>query len=305
MSRRVLVVAPFALWSLLGLLGLFHYVQGYDLYRGFAPPRPPRGVATGKRVTASFPSTALGQRRSVEVQLPPGYAQAAAAGRRFPVVYLLHGNPGNASQLFRIGAADVAEDTLLARGRVRPMILVVPDGRSSGFGAHTEWANARAGRWESFLLEVVRFIDAHFATLADRRHRVLAGLSEGGFAAANVALHRVHTFGGFQSWSGYFRETSTGPFQGLPARTIAANSPALYAPRLARMIRRLGLQAFLYQGTQQRHGAGEIRAFAAELRAAGAHVGVGLYGGGHDWALWRAQMPHMLELANRWFGATA
>jgi enterochelin esterase-like enzyme len=294
-----------ALWIGLGLFGTFRYVHGYWLFRGFPPPRTPAGLAKGTRSTLHFHSVALHHDRFADVYLPPGYRSQVAAGRRFGVLYLLHGNPGQPAQLFRIGAAATVADTLIARRRIAPMILVVPDGRSSGYGAHTEWADAGAGAFDRYLVDVVRATDRHYATIADRRHRALAGLSEGAFGAANVTLHHLSVFGAFQSWSGYFTETAKGPFAGATQARLAANSPASYVPRLAPVVRRLGLRAFLYQGMAQRSGTAEIRSFAAELRAAGVQVGLGLYRGGHDWGLWRRQLPHMLEVADGWFAPPA
>ena len=299
-SPRAVRLLVLAVWLGVGLVGTYRPVHGYWLFRGFPPPRTPAGVARGTRTTLRFFSPALHRERSADVYLPPGYARLAAAGRRFGVLYLLHGNPGQPVQFFRIAAAATVADTLLAQRRIEPLILVAPDGRSAGFGARTEWADAGAGAFERYLLDVVRATDRRFATVPDRGHRTLAGLSEGGFGAANVALHHLSTFGAFQSWSGYFTATAKGAFAGARPAELDANSPAAYVPRLAPAVRRLGLRAFLYQGVGQRSGTGAIRAFAARLRAAGARVGLGLYRGGHDWGLWRRQLPHMLQLASRW-----
>src|SRR5512135_400894 len=77
-----------------GGIGVFRYVDNYWTYRGFAPAHDAafvkvHGTATRFYVT----SPALGGRRQpVDVYLPPGYAQHP--GRRYPVLYLLHGVPG-------------------------------------------------------------------------------------------------------------------------------------------------------------------------------------------------------------------
>jgi enterochelin esterase-like enzyme len=305
MGLRAVVAAAALAWALLGIFGVFRYVQAYWLYRGFAPPVTPRGVAAGRLLTRAFSSPALHARSAIDVYLPPGYRQAVAMGRRFPVVYLLHGEPGQPNNFFFIGDLHVAENVLLARHRIRPMILVAPSGRSARFGAETEWANTRAGNFEDYVLDVVRYTDAHFATIPDRRDRVLAGLSEGGFGAANIALRHLAVFGGFQSWSGYFRESPTGPFAHASPAQVRANSPLAYVPALAPTIRRLGLHAYVYAGRADRSGARQLLQFAPVLRAAGTHVTFSLYHGGHDWGLWRREGPHMLSVANRWFTAAS
>ena len=81
------------------------------------------------------------------------------------------------------------------------------------------------GRYESFVLDVVRAVDARWRTVPDRAHRVLAGNSEGAYAAANLALRHPATFGAFEGWSGYYRQTRTGVFKHASAARLRANSP--------------------------------------------------------------------------------
>jgi enterochelin esterase-like enzyme len=293
---RSIVIAAAVAWLVAGGVGAYLYVHRYWLYRGFPPPVTPAGVATGTPVRVSFFSRALGRRASYLVYLPAGYDRAVRAGRRFPAMYILHGHPGHAANVLQVGAAGRDLDVLMDRHRVRPMLLVIPEGRR----ADTEWANASAGPWESFVLDVVHDVDHRFATIANRRDRLLAGLSEGAYGALNVTLHNLAVFGNVQVWSGYFVQTGPQAFVGASPALLAANSPADYVPRLAPEIHRLGLNAFLYGGLADRRSS-KLLPFVAELRATGAHVQWGMYPGAHDWALWRRQLPHMLEVANSWF----
>ena len=58
----------------------------------------------------------------------------------------------------------------------------------------------------------------------------------------------------------------------MPASVLRANSPAYVAPRVAPLIRRLGLHAFVYQGTHDDVALGVARALVRELRSEGATV---------------------------------
>lgn len=268
----------------------------------FAPPATPPGVPRGALDTLGFFSPALHRRDAALVYLPPGYRRAAAAGHRFPVLYVLHGTPGDATSIFDGGWAGRDANVLLADHRIRRTIIVAPYGRY-GRANETEWANGRRGRYLSYIADVVRAVDDRLSTIRARSARVLAGDSEGAFGATNVALHDLSLFGAFQSWSGYFHETPAGTFAGAGPGTIAANSPADYVPLLAPRIRRVGLRAYLYAGAQDRWTTAQLSGFVAELRAAGARVGSAVYPGGHNWTLWRAQMPHMLTLASGWLSS--
>ena len=298
---RFMAAAAAVVWFGIGLFGVAEYVHRYWLYRGFPPPVTPVGIPTGRIETVKFWSPALHQTRKYIVYLPPGYSEAAAAGRRFPAMYLLHAPPGRADGFIQAGALAVDADVMTARHEIRPMIFVLPNGKSGTFGNDTEWANARAGPYESFVLDVVHNVDRRFATLAERQHRGIGGLSEGGYGALNIGLHHLGDFSVLQSWSGYYTQTPTASFADETAGVLAANSPSYDVPSLAPAIRRLGLRVFLYQGVKDQIRPWRIRDFSQELYRAGAYVGYGFFPGGHDWGLWRGQMPHMLRLASAWF----
>jgi enterochelin esterase-like enzyme len=299
--RRWLLALALSGWFAAGLSGCYRYVHNYAVRRGFPKLETPAGVARGTVETVRFYSPAIGRTNRYMVYLPPGYAAAAADGRRFGVMYLLHGSPGAMSAFTNIDAVDVRMNTLIARRAVRPMILVMPAGEQ-GLGGDTEWANTASGRWMDFVMNVVHDVDRRFATLADRRHRAIAGASEGAYGALNIGLRDLRAFSVIESWSGYYTQDAVGPFSHASRAELAANSPAAYVPSLAPAIRRLGLRAWLLEGQEDWRSPGLMTRFAAELHAAGADVRYGFFPGGHDWRLWRAQTPRLLIAAGRWFG---
>jgi len=182
------------------------------------------------------------------------------------------------------------------------MIVVMPEGKSGTFGGSgTEWANAQSGPYENYVLDVVRNVDTRFATIPKRQERGIAGLSEGAFGALNISLHNLRTFSVAESWSGYFNELPSGPFSHEPLSVIRFNSPEQYVQVAAPLIHRLGYRAWIYQGTVDRNPAFHIRDMSQRLHAAGATVHYGFFPGGHDWGLWRAQLPRMLIAASDWF----
>jgi enterochelin esterase-like enzyme len=302
---RWLAVPLAALFLGSGAYGAWSYVHDYEVYRGFAPATDPHGVPRGTVRNVVFFSHALRQRRNYTVYTPPGYAAAAARGARFPVLYLLHAPPGRPENYFDVGGLSVRMDVLIKRRRIHPFLIVAPYGRTNAYGSDAEWANARAGRFESFVLDTVRSVDARFSTIRSRSERMIAGLSEGGYGAANIALRNLGTFGSFESWSGYYVQTPTGVFAGLPPSLLEANSPAFYINRRVPAIRRLGLRAFVYQGDRDDVSASAMWRFVSDLRAAGADVRAAVYPGKHNWALWRAHLGGMLVFAGRTFAAAA
>jgi enterochelin esterase-like enzyme len=301
-----LVALPLALaWLVVGMIAAYDYVHRYNLYRGFPEPVTPAGVPRGSVKDVHFFSPALRGDHRYLVYLPPRYAREAARGRRFPVLYLLHGDPGRPEIFVRAGALAVQENVLLAQRRIRPMIVVMPSGKSGLFAAPgTVWPNAQTGPYENYVLDDDHHVDRRYATVRNRRGRGLGGLSEGGFAGLNITLHHLAQFSVAESWSGYFNESRAGPFSNEPDAVIRFNSPAKYVRVVAPAIRRLGYRAWIYQGTLDSNKPAHIRNMSDELHAAGAEVHYGFFPGGHDWGLWRAQLPRMLIAASRWFATS-
>src|SRR4051794_19249852 len=91
---RALLATCAAVWLGIGAWGATAYVHRYDLYRGFPTLHTPPGIARGTTHVVTFRSGALGADNRYLVYLPPRYRAEARAGRRFGVLYLLHGVPG-------------------------------------------------------------------------------------------------------------------------------------------------------------------------------------------------------------------
>lgn len=133
--------------------------------------------------------------RRVPVYLPPGYAN----GTRYPTTYVLTGFTGRGSMLLNDAAWDenIAErmDRLIAEGKVRPMILVMPDCFTRIGGS--QYINSPAvGRYEDHIVqELVPFVDARYRTMADRDHRAVVGKSSGGYGSVILAMRHPEVFG--------------------------------------------------------------------------------------------------------------
>ena len=149
---------------------------------------------TGSRITRVLPDGprnadgSLAFISGVCVYLPPGYD---TSGLRYPVVYLLHGGGGDEADWVSQGGIQKMLDDEYAKDHSHAAIAVMPDGRS-GF-----WFDSydRTMRIETYVLDhVVPYIDAHFRTLADRRGRAIAGLSNGGYGAMHLAAKRPDLF---------------------------------------------------------------------------------------------------------------
>jgi enterochelin esterase-like enzyme len=234
-----------------------------------------------------FRSVALNGAVHARVVLPPGYARS---GKRYPVVYFLHGLPATSTS-YR------GNDWLIdALERAGPAILVIPQGARSGDG-DPEYLNWGAGRnWETYVSEEVpRYVDAHFRTNRARRGRALVGVSAGGYGATILGLHHLARFGVIESWSGYFEPTDPTGTVVLP-REPAATARNLLGDVHASQARLRTFIAFYVGSSDSRFRADNVR-FDTDLRAAHiAHV-FDVYPGGHETSLWQGHAVAWLRMA--------
>jgi enterochelin esterase-like enzyme len=282
-----------------GLIGTYRYLDNYWLYRGFAPPKDPAFVSSkGRLLRVDIRSAALGDRKQpLYVYLPPGYASHPT--ERYPVVYLLHGFPGMPVTYFRAGRLGVVEDILVAKRRIKPVILVAPFGSTGAF-TDKEWANGvrKHEAWETFLArDVVKAVDARYRTIAAPWARALVGLSEGGYGALNIGLHHAGEFHVLESWSGYEQVDNIASIFGRKPAALRWNSPAETLSAAAPALRAAHTYVWFYSGSVDKSLLTQNAAFAralARLHIASRYM---IVRGGHDWALWRGQAARALYVA--------
>jgi enterochelin esterase-like enzyme len=271
-----------------GFAGARGYLDNFLAYRGFAPPRDPAFVATpGSVDRLSVPSGALGGRnQEAYVYLPSGYA--THPHRRYPVLYLLHGFPGRPLAFLQTVQMGVVDDALTARHRAQPLILVMPFGSTGTFNDE-EWVNGIGGGqgWATFVShDLVHYVDAHYRTIASARGRGIAGLSEGGYGAINIAIQHPREFSVIESWSGYERPDKLRSIFGPNLQLLAANDPRVLVRSVAPILRKHGAYFWFYSGSTDRFRT-QNAAFARELTSLRLPHTYRLVYGGHNWAIWR------------------
>jgi enterochelin esterase-like enzyme len=294
------LAAAVAAFVVVGFIGVDRYARNYWLYRGFPPPHDPAYVQTkGTLQHLRLASPALGGRvQDVYVYLPPHYADHP--NRRYPVMYLLHGVPGRPLAFMLTVRMGVVEDELYARRRAQPMILVMPSG-STGTFTDKEWANGvSAGEgWATFVArDLVQTIDARYRTIAAQRGRAIAGLSEGGYGAVNIALHHPGEFRVVESWSGYERAANIRAIFGRNLELVGANTPLDQISAVAPQLKREHTYFWFYSGTSDPLHQ-QNQTFATRLAALHVPHKYLVLNGGHNWALWRGNATRAFIVAAR------
>jgi len=163
--------------------------------------------------------------RDYYVYTPPAYDSRAKGS--YPVLYLLHGFSDDASGWSAVGRANVILDNLIAQGKAKPMIVVMPLGYGTmemvrhgwGVWSNKELRNRNFAKFrEALLTEVMPRVESEYQTSKERTGRAVAGLSMGGAESLLTGLNSLDKF----AWIGAF---SSG---GIP-EDFASDFPSLDA----------------------------------------------------------------------------
>jgi len=154
-----------------------------------------------------YRSSVIGDERDFYVYTPPGYD--GKAKQKYPVLYLLHGFSDDASGWTSVGRAHVILDNLIAQGKAKPMIVVMPLGYGApemvrvGFAAFRDM-ELRQRNFDRFtqalLTEVLPQVESAYRVARDRDSRAIAGLSMGGSESLLTGLNHLDQF----AWIGAF-----------------------------------------------------------------------------------------------------
>lgn len=150
-----------------------------------------RNVPHGAVASIPYYSTALSRFRRVHVYTPPGYEKGEGT---YPVFYLLHGAGDSDDSWTSVGRAGFILDNLLAEGKARPMIVVMPAGHTRPFGGFGSPPPAVDEFTQDFTQDLMPLIESRYRTRNDRASRAIAGLSMGGFQTLNIAIPKLDSF---------------------------------------------------------------------------------------------------------------
>lgn len=242
-----------------------------------------RGVPHGLVSEFEYWSQTLGIKRRAHVYLPPGYTRGS---RHYPVLYLVNGAGDSDDNWTSTGHAHYILDNLIAAGKARPMIIVMPAGHTPDRPGANILGNQDFGN--DLLKDLVPAVDASFRTDAKASSRAMAGLSMGGAHTLQFGLPHPEVF----RYVGIF---SMGLGVGGNQEDVKRYETQ-HAAALARSAREMklvyyamGKEDFLY---------GTVAPTRAMLDRAGIRHLYNETGGGHTWINWRR---YLADFAPRLF----
>jgi enterochelin esterase-like enzyme len=168
-------VGQFSTFEMPGADGAF---QTYD-------KSVPHGIVS----VVDYWSTSLGTMRRAHVYTPPGYMRDSA---HYPVLYLVHGAGDDDDSWTSVGHANYILDNLIAAGKAKPMIVVMPFGHTPERKGVNMLANNDFG--QDLFKDLIPYVDGHFRTVAKPSARAMAGLSMGGAHTLQFGLPHPEVF---------------------------------------------------------------------------------------------------------------
>lgn len=265
-------------------------------------------VPHGDLAKVWYPSPTLKMNRRLTVYTPAGYDK----GKAYPVLYLLHGAGGDENAWSELGRAAQILDNLIAAGKAKPMIVVMPNGNPNTQAAPGEWSfgmytpsfmgnsgpkNKPAASMEESFNDIVSYIDSHYKTIKSRAGRAVCGLSMGGghtFGISRLYPTEFDYYGLFSAGLGigrrmdmqqrkplYDQMKEDATFQAQMKKLFASN-PKLYWIAI-------GKTDFLYQANC------DLRKYLDENKYKYEYLETD---GGHIWRNWRI---YLTEFAQKLF----
>lgn len=255
--------------SVLEVPGAEGTFQAYD-------PKIPHGVVS----TVEYWSTTLGAKRRAHVYTPPGYMKNVA---RYPVLYLVHGAGDSDDSWTSVGHANYILDNLIAAGKAKPMIVVMPFGHTPDRPNTDLLTNQDFGN--DLAKDLIPYVEANWRTLAGPARRAMAGLSMGGAHTLRFGLTSPERYGYIGVFSmGIMDTTQLAAYEKENGAALARGAKQFKLVYYA-----VGREDFLFRS---------IAPTRAMLAKHGIRDVYHESGGGHTWVNWR---HYLADFAPRLF----
>ena len=191
------------------------------------------------------------------VYTPPGYDQNPA--KKYPVYYLISGTTDTEETFFKVGKTNLILDNLLAEGKVKPMIIVMPYGNIAARVAEQKGGSKpadptvrdgadavkRANDFTTDLVNnVIPYVEKSYRTIANRENRAIGGFSRGGGQTLRSAFSHLDTFAWVCAYSSYLS-----PQEMDSHFSPIVNKPEQTNKQLKLLWVSVGSDDFLYKGT--------------------------------------------------------
>ena len=256
-------------------------------------------VKHGNLAKVWYDSPTLKMQRRMTIYTPAGYDK----GSNYPVLYLMHGAGGDENAWSELGRAAQILDNLIAKGKAKPMIVVMPNGNTDCQAAPGEWSRGMyqptfmgsvnqksiATMDESFM-DIVKYVESHYKVAKNKKNRAICGLSMGGghtFATSKRYPDTFNYIGLFSAGLHISGDRTKSFYQLLQENTEVQKQLArLFASKPALYWIAIGKTDFLYQQNS------DLRKYLDEKGYPYEYLETD---GGHIWRNWRIYLTEFAQ----------
>ena len=256
-------------------------------------------VKHGNLAKVWYDSPTLKMQRRMTIYTPAGYDK----GKNYPVLYLMHGAGGDENAWSELGRAAQILDNLIATGKAKPMIVVMPNGNTDCQAAPGEWSRGMyqptfmgsvnqksiATMDESFM-DIVKYVESHYKVAKNKKNRAICGLSMGGghtFATSKRYPDTFNYIGLFSAGLHISGDRTKSFYQLLQENTEVQKQLArLFASKPALYWIAIGKTDFLYQQNS------DLRKYLDEKGYPYEYLETD---GGHIWRNWRIYLTEFAQ----------
>ena len=242
-----------------------------------------------------------GMTRRMYVYTPAGFDRNDRK-TKYPVLYLLHGGGGDEDAWSTLGRTCQILDNLIAQGKAKPMLVVMPNGNPNQYAAQTLGIPVKTDvkqyasgfdNYSSLVADIVPYIEKNYPVIKNRKGRAVAGLSMGGGQSFFIAFRNVDLFANVGIFS-----------SGLIGSAAIGGAPfdaEQHFPGFYTTPSRYNRFDVIYLSCGEEDGRIDgMRNFKEKLDAAG-YKGVvwEQYPGNHEWKVWRRNLASFVQLLFR------
>ena len=245
-----------------------------------------KNVPHGNIRSCIYFSKTTGTWRNLNVYPPPGYDKNMK--KRYPVLYIQHGGGEDERGWAVQGKTNIILDNLIAEGKAKPMLVVIPNGNVSKPGsAATGYNNeeAMAAFKEELCGNVIPFIENNYRVKTGAANRAIAGLSMGGGQAFYTGLRNTDMFANV----GVF---SSGLFGGIGRQPATPFDPETVIPGILTKPESFNkkLKVFYISVGEQDPRIEYTKKLVETFRSKGLKVEFASFPGSHEWQVWRKSL---------------
>ena len=224
--------------------------------------------------------------RQMYIYAPPGYD--VNANEKYPVLYILHGGGEDQTGWATQGKTDLIIDNLIAAGKAKPMLVVMPDANIGAGGFNAAGIESSLKAFEREMKEsIIPFVEKNYRSLNDAGSRAIAGLSLGGMHTLYTGINNTDMFAYLGVFSSgwivpMMNNISDAQYAYMKANTDKVNN---------------NLKAFwISQGGKEDIAWKNGQVMIAKLDELHIKHSYTEYPGGHTWPVWRNNLYNFAQV---------